>query len=32
VEEVAAARDLFDQASEILGYDLLKLCVEGTGR
>ncbi|KAK9916775.1 hypothetical protein WJX75_006818 [Coccomyxa subellipsoidea] len=29
VEEVAAARDLFDQASEILGYDLLKLCVEG---
>ncbi|CAL8467128.1 g6664 [Coccomyxa elongata] len=29
VEEVPAAKDLFDQASEILGYDLLKLCVEG---
>lgn len=29
VEEVPAAKDLFDRASEILGYDLLKLCVEG---
>lgn len=30
MNEVAAAKDLFDTASEILGYDLLKLCVEGT--
>ena len=29
VEEVSAAKHLFDQASDILGYDLLKLCVEG---
>ena len=26
---VPAAKKLFDQASEILGYDLLKLCAEG---
>ncbi|GLI66627.1 hypothetical protein VaNZ11_010553, partial [Volvox africanus] len=29
VAEVPAAKELFDKASEILGYDLLKLCVEG---
>ena len=29
VEEVSAAKDLFAQASDILGYDLLKVCVEG---
>ncbi len=31
VAEVPAAKDLFAKASEILGYDLLKLCVEGEG-
>jgi len=29
VADVPAARDLFNQASEILGYDLLSLCLEG---
>ena len=29
VAEVPAAKDLFSQASEILGYDLLNLCTEG---
>jgi [acyl-carrier-protein] S-malonyltransferase len=29
VEEIQAAKDLFDKASDILGYDLLKICVEG---
>ena len=29
-EEVSAAKDLFTKASDILGYDLLQLCVEGT--
>ena len=29
VEEVSAAKDLFAQASDILGYDLLKVCTEG---
>lgn len=29
VEDVPAARDLFERASDILGYDLLKVCVEG---
>jgi [acyl-carrier-protein] S-malonyltransferase len=27
--EVPAARELFDRASSVLGYDLLKLCAEG---
>ena len=27
--EVPAAKSLFDRASEILGYDLLQVCVEG---
>lgn len=26
---VPKAKELFDQASEILGYDLLQVCVEG---
>lgn len=29
VEEVPGAKELFDKASDILGYDLLKVCVEG---
>ena len=29
VNEVAAAKELFQQASDILGYDLLKICTEG---
>lgn len=29
VKDVPAAKELFDQASEILGYDLLQVCVEG---
>lgn len=29
VKDVPAAKDLFDEASEILGYDLLQRCVEG---
>lgn len=29
VSEVPAAKDLFSQASDILGYDLLNLCTEG---
>ena len=29
VESLPAARRLFDQASEILGYDLARLCAEG---
>lgn len=29
VAEVPAAADLFKKASDILGYDLLKVCVEG---
>jgi len=29
VNEVPKAAELFDKASEILGYDLLKICVEG---
>ena len=28
-EEVSSARDLFDRAAEVLGYDLLQLCAEG---
>lgn len=27
--DVPAAKQLFDQASEILGYDLLQICTEG---
>uniref|UniRef100_A0A7R9YU04 Malonyl-CoA:ACP transacylase (MAT) domain-containing protein n=1 Tax=Chlamydomonas euryale TaxID=1486919 RepID=A0A7R9YU04_9CHLO len=29
VAEVPAAKELFDKASEILGYDLLQVCMEG---
>lgn len=29
VEEYSKARELFDRANEILGYDLAKLCFEG---
>lgn len=29
--EVPAAKELFDRASEILGYDLLQVCAEGEG-
>lgn len=29
IEKCAAARDLFQQANDILGYDLAKLCFEG---
>ncbi len=29
VKDVPAAKALFDQASEILGYDLLQVCLEG---
>ena len=28
-EEVSSARELFDRAAEVLGYDLLQLCAEG---
>ncbi|CAI2347239.1 unnamed protein product [Caenorhabditis sp. 36 PRJEB53466] len=27
--EVPAAKEVFDQASEVLGYDMLKICLEG---
>ena len=29
MEEVSAAKGLFAQASDILGYDLLKVCIDG---
>jgi len=29
VEEVPAAKEIFAQASDVLGYDLLKVCTEG---
>jgi hypothetical protein len=29
VAECPAAKELFDRASAILGYDLLQVCVEG---
>ncbi len=29
VAEVPAAKELFDRAAEIVGYDLLQICVEG---
>lgn len=29
VAEVPKAKEMFEQASDILGYDLLKVCVEG---
>ena len=29
VAEVPKAKEMFQQASEVLGYDLLKLCLEG---
>ena len=28
-DEVPAAKQLFDRASDILGYDLLQMCIEG---
>jgi hypothetical protein len=28
-DEVPAAKQLFDRASDILGYDLLQVCIEG---
>ena len=28
-EEIPAAKELFTKASDILGYDLLQLCLEG---
>ena len=28
-EEIPAAKELFDRASSILGYDLLRVCKEG---
>ena len=28
-DSIPAARQLFDEASDILGYDLLKVCIEG---
>jgi [acyl-carrier-protein] S-malonyltransferase len=31
-DEVPAAKQLFDRASEILGYDLLQMCIEGAQR
>ena len=27
--EIPAAKQLFEHASDVLGYDLLKVCVEG---
>ena len=27
--QVPAARELFDRAADVLGYDLYKLCTEG---
>ena len=32
VTEVPAAKELFDKASDILSYDLLKVCTEGEGK
>jgi hypothetical protein len=29
-DECAPAKQLFDKASDILGFDLLQLCAEGT--
>jgi hypothetical protein len=29
VQDVPKAKELFDRASEVLGYDLLKICTEG---
>jgi [acyl-carrier-protein] S-malonyltransferase len=29
VQDVPKAKELFDRASEVLGYDLLKVCMEG---
>ncbi len=29
VNEVPKAKELFEHASDILGYDLLKVCTEG---
>lgn len=30
-EEVPAAKEMFDRASELLGYDLLQVCAQGPG-